>query len=120
MGRLRIAVIATVMALSGPVFAQQPAASPPVDFSTVEIKTTDLGDNCYMLEGQGGNITVAGAKAGIIMSDSEFAPLHDNINTPNEAISKQPTTYVVNPTFLNDPTDGTVISHNDHDTRRVT
>ena len=32
---------------------------PPPDFSKVEIKTTDLGDNIYMLEGQGGNITVA-------------------------------------------------------------
>jgi len=62
MNRLRIAVVA--MALSGPAFAQAPpAAAPPApDFSEVEIKTTDLGDNCYMLEGQGGNITVAVAK----------------------------------------------------------
>jgi hypothetical protein len=28
-------------------------------FSKVEIKTTDLGHRAYMLEGQGGNITVA-------------------------------------------------------------
>ena len=52
---------------------------PPPDFSKVEIKTTDLGDNVYMLEGQGGNITVAVAKDGIIMVDGEFAPLHDKI-----------------------------------------
>ena len=39
-----------------------PATPPPVDFSKVEIKTTDLGDNVYMLEGQGGNITVAVAQ----------------------------------------------------------
>ena len=55
------------------------AAPPPVDFSKVEIKTTDLGDNVYMLEGQGGNITVAVAKDGIIMVDGQFAPLHDKI-----------------------------------------
>src|SRR5947199_9744894 len=61
-----------------------PAAPPAVDFSKVEIKTTDLGDNVYMLEGQnsgsiGGNITVAVAKTGIIMVDGQFATLHDKI-----------------------------------------
>ena len=61
MQKLGIAVVAMVLALSGATFAQQqpPAAPPPPDFSKVEIKTTDLGDNVYMLEGQGGNITVA-------------------------------------------------------------
>jgi len=76
MDRVRITAVATMMALSGPVFAQQqPAASPPppVDFSKVEIETTDLGNNCYMLEGEGGNITVAVANDGIIMVDSQYA-----------------------------------------------
>ena len=76
--------IAITLLLAGAVVAQQappapPAAPPPVDFSKVEIKTTDLGDNVYMLEGQGGNITVAVAKDGIIMVDGQFAPLHDKI-----------------------------------------
>jgi cyclase len=55
MHQVRIAVVAAMMALSGPALAQTPpaAAPPPPDFSKVEIKTTDLGDNCYMLEGQG-------------------------------------------------------------------
>ena len=59
--------------------AATPAPPPPPDFSKVEIKTTDLGDDTYMLEGQGGNITVAVGRDGIIMVDSEFAPLHDKI-----------------------------------------
>ena len=60
------AAIALVLLLAGSAFAQQtppvtapaaqpatpPAAPAPVDFSKVEIKTTDLGDNVYMLEGQ--------------------------------------------------------------------
>src|SRR5581483_11176253 len=54
-------------------------APPPPDFSKVEIKTTNLGDGVYMLEGQGGNITVATARDGIIMVDGEFAALHDKI-----------------------------------------
>jgi len=109
MHRVRIAVVAIIMALSGPAFAQQqPAASPPppLDFSKVEIKTTDLGDNCYMLEGEGGNITVAVAKDGIIMVDGEYAPLHDKIKAAIEAISKQPIKYLINTHFHGDHTGG--------------
>src|ERR1019366_9645585 len=109
MNRTGIAVVATIMALSAPGFAQQqPAASPPplVDFSKVEIKTTDLGDNVYMLEGQGGNITVAVAKDGIIMVDGEFAPLHDKIKAAVAAVSNQPIKYLVNTHFHGDHTGG--------------
>src|ERR1700732_4815119 len=107
MNRVRMAA-AAIMALSGPVFAQQPPTSPPPppDFSKVEIKTTDLGDNCYMLEGEGGNITVAVAKDGIIMVDGEFAPLHDKIKAAIEAISKQPIKYLINTHFHGDHTGG--------------
>src|SRR6266446_526571 len=108
MDRVRIAVAATMMALSGPVFAQQPAASPPppVDFSKVEVKTIHLGDNCYMLQGEGGNITVAVAKDGIIMVDGQYAPLHDRIRAAIEAISKQPIKYLINTSFHGDHTGG--------------
>ena len=102
-----MAVAATMIALSGPVFAQQPAASPPaVDFSKVEIKTTALGDNCYMLQGEGGNITVAVAKDGIIMVDGQYAPLHDKIKAAIEAISRQPIKYLVNTHYHDDHTGG--------------
>src|ERR1700736_3934064 len=108
MHHVRIAVVTAMMALSGPALAQTPppAPPPPPDFSKVEIKTSDLGDNCYMLEGQGGNITVAVAKDGIIMVDGEFAPLHDKIKAAIEAISKQPVRYLVNTHFHGDHTGG--------------
>ena len=103
-----IAVVATIMALSGPALAQQPpaAAPPPPDFSKVEIKSTDLGSNCYMLEGQGGNITVAVADDGIIMVDSQYAPLHDKIKAAIEAISKQPVEYLIDTHYHGDHTGG--------------
>jgi glyoxylase-like metal-dependent hydrolase (beta-lactamase superfamily II) len=103
-----MAVAATMIAWSAPVFAQQPAASPPpaVDFSKVEIKTTALGDNCYMLQGEGGNITVAVAKDGIIVVDGQYAPLHDKIKAAIEAISKQPIKYLINTSFHGDHTGG--------------
>src|SRR5215470_14497763 len=49
------------------------------DFSKVEIKTTPLGNNVYMLEGQGGNVVAAVGQDGVIQVDGEFAPLHDKI-----------------------------------------
>ncbi len=98
----------TLLLLAGSASAQQqpPAAPPPSDFSKVEIKTTDLGDNVYMLEGQGGNITVAVGKDGIIMVDGQYAPLHDKIKAAIEAISNKPVKYLINTHFHGDHTGG--------------
>src|SRR6185369_6889879 len=106
----RTAIVLTLL-LAGSTFAQQQppapsAAPPPVDFSKVEIKTTDLGDNVYMLEGQGGNITVAVARDGIIMVDSEFAPLHDKIKAAIAVVSNLPVKYLVDTHFHGDHTGG--------------
>jgi len=118
--RTGMAVVAATLWLAGTAFAQPqlgppvPAAAPPapapsapqVDFSKVEIKTTDLGDGVYMLEGQGGNITVATARDGIIMVDGEFAPLHDKIKAAIATLSNQPVKYLVNTHFHGDHTGG--------------
>ena len=79
----------------------------PTGLSKVEIKTTDLGDNVYMLEGQGGNITVAVAKTGIIMVDGQFAPLHDKIKAAIATISNLPIKYLINTHYHGDPPAGT-------------
>jgi cyclase len=101
-------VVATTALLAGVAVAQPapPATPPPVDFSKVEIKTTDLGDNVYMLEGQGGNITIAVAKDGIIMVDGEFAPLHDKIKAAIAVVSSEPIKYLINTHFHGDHTGG--------------
>jgi cyclase len=109
--RIGIMAVATTLLLAGPALAQQPpaAAPPPPDFSKVEIKTTDLGDNVYMLEGQGGNITVAVAKDGIIMVDGEYAPLHDKIKDAISTVSNQTIKYLVNTHFHGDHTGGNAL-----------
>ena len=108
---IRIAMTAavTLVLLAGSAIAQQaPAVSPvpPPDFSKVEIKTTDLGDNVYLLEGQGGNITVALAQNGIIMVDGQFAPLHDKIKVAIAVISNLPVKYLINTHYHGDHTGG--------------
>jgi glyoxylase-like metal-dependent hydrolase (beta-lactamase superfamily II) len=108
--RKGLAAAATLLCLAGTASAQQqpPAAAPPPppDFSKVEIKTTDLGDNVYMLEGQGGNITVAVAKDGIIMVDGQYAPLHDKIKAAIANISSLPIKYLINTHYHGDHTGG--------------
>ncbi|MGA7805311.1 MBL fold metallo-hydrolase, partial [Bradyrhizobium sp.] len=79
---------------------------PPLGFSDVEIRTTKLGDGLYMLEGQGGNITVAVAKDGIIMVDAEFAPLHDKIKAAISSFSQRPIKYLIDTHFHGDHSGG--------------
>jgi cyclase len=109
------AAAAAIAGFAGLAIAQQPAApSPPQrDFSKTVIKTTDLGDNTYMLEGEGGNITVAVGSDAIFMVDSEFAPLHDRIKAAIEKISSLPIKYLVNTHFHGDHTGGNALFHKD-------
>jgi glyoxylase-like metal-dependent hydrolase (beta-lactamase superfamily II) len=95
------AVFAAAMLVAGSATAQQ-----PVDWDKVQIKTTDLGNKTYMLEGQGGNITVAVGTDGIIMVDTQFAPLSDKIKAAIKAISPLPIKYIVNTHFHGDHTGG--------------
>jgi cyclase len=83
------------------------------DWDKIQIKTTDLGNKTYMLEGQGGNITVAVGTDGIIMVDTQFAPLHDKIKAAIEKISPLPIKYVINTHFHGDHTGGNAAFHKD-------
>jgi len=107
MHKVKMALVATLMGATGATSAQQPpVAPPPPDFSKVEIKITSLGDNVHMLEGQGGNITVAVAKDGIIMVDGQYAPLHDKITAAIATVSKLPVKYLINTHYHADHTGG--------------
>jgi glyoxylase-like metal-dependent hydrolase (beta-lactamase superfamily II) len=101
--------LATTLLLAPAAYAQQPPPAPPpplVDWDKVQIKTTDLGNNTYMLEGQGGNITVAVGTDGIIMVDGQFAPLSDKIKAAIKAISPLPIKYLINTHYHGDHTGG--------------
>jgi len=95
------ALAATTMLIAANANSQE-----SVDWNKIEIKTTDLGNKTYRLEGQGGNITVAVGTDGIIMVDTQFAPLHDKIAAAIKAISPLPIKYVINTHFHGDHTGG--------------
>jgi cyclase len=108
MQKTMMAALAVAAALcAGPVLHTGPAlAQQRIDFDKVQIKTTDLGHNTYMLEGAGGNITVAVGSDGIIMIDTQYAQLSDKIRAAIKEISPLPIRYIVNTHFHPDHTGG--------------
>ena len=105
--RIALAAVAACL-IAGAAAAQTPAppAPPLIDWNKIEIKATDLGNQTYMLTGQGGNVTVAVGSDGIIMVDGQFAPLSDKIKAAIKAISPLPIKYLVNTHFHGDHTGG--------------
>ena len=108
---IKIALTAAAALFTGAALAQPavqpPMAAPPlVDWAKVEIKATDLGNNTWMLTGQGGNITIAVGSDAIIMVDGQFAPLSEKIKAAIKAISPLPIKYLVNTHFHGDHTGG--------------
>jgi cyclase len=85
--------------LAAGVFAQQ-------DFSKVQIKTTKLANNLYSLEGQGGAIGVLTGPDGILMVDSQFAPLTERIVAAIKAVDPGPIRYLINTHVHGDHTGG--------------
>ncbi len=87
------------VAFAAAAFAQQ-------DFSKVEIKTTKLAGNLYQLEGQGGHIGVLAGPDGVLMVDSQFAPLTERIVAAIKAIDPGPIRYLINTHVHGDHTGG--------------
>jgi Zn-dependent hydrolases, including glyoxylases len=92
-----LALSAALISFAGAANAQGrpiPPAGP--DYSKIQVKTFDLGHRTYMLEGAGGNVTIAVGDDGIIMVDGQFAPMHDKLKAAIAAVSPQPIKYLVN------------------------
>ena len=87
--------------------AQTPPPAPAApDFSKVEIKTTKISDNLYLLAGQGGQIGVLAGPDGILMVDSQFAPLSQKIAAAVRQISSAPIRFLINTHVHGDHTGG--------------
>ena len=76
------------------------------DFSKVQIRTTNAGENVYMLTGAGGNIGVSSGPDGILLIDSQFAQLHDKIKSALAAIAPGPVRFLLNTNWHYDHVSG--------------
>jgi glyoxylase-like metal-dependent hydrolase (beta-lactamase superfamily II) len=98
MAALLVAVGASGLAGTG--VAQQQ------NFDAVEINALEVRDHVYMLVGAGGNITMQVGDDGILIVDTQFAPLADKIVAAIRKISPQPIHYIVNTHHHGDHTGG--------------
>jgi cyclase len=99
----RLLLAAAALTLCLPVTAQQP---PRPDFSRVEIKTTRLADDFYTLEGAGGTISVLTGPEGVLLVDSQFAPLTEKLVAAIHRISDKPIRFLINTHVHADHTGG--------------
>ena len=99
--KLQLTVLAVALAASFSAAAQQ-----QVDYSKVEIKTTKLADDFYTLEGQGGTISVLTGPDGVLLVDSQFAPLTDKLVAAIRKITDKPIRYLIDTHVHGDHTGG--------------
>jgi cyclase len=97
--KVRLFLLAAAMATSALAQNQQ-------DFSKVEIKTTKLSDKFYTLEGQGGTIGALVGPDGVLLVDTQFAPLTEKIVAAVKKISPSPIKFIVNTHVHGDHTGG--------------
>jgi glyoxylase-like metal-dependent hydrolase (beta-lactamase superfamily II) len=84
-----LCLAAAVSGLSGAARAQD-------NLDDVEIHTLHVRDDIYMLVGAGGNITVQIGDDGVLIVDTQFAPLSGKIVAAIAELTPKPIRYIVN------------------------
>src|SRR5262245_54746782 len=79
------------------VFVCVPAAAQaPIDYSKLEIKTTDLGHGVYLLGWQGGDSLILVGNDGVLLVDTSVAQMGDKIKAAIARVSDKPIKLVIN------------------------
>ena len=89
------------------------------DLAAVEITTTHVSGNIYLLQGRGGNIGVTAGQDGVLIVDDQFAPLAEKIREALTRIRPGDLKFVLNTHWHGDHTGGnqvfgpeaTIIAH---------
>jgi len=87
----RIIVCASVL-----VFCASVAKSQPQNLDNVQIRVEPVQHNIYMLVGAGGNTTVQVGAEGVLMVDTQFAPLAPKLMAEIRKLSPGPIRYIIN------------------------
>ncbi len=78
--------------------ARAPAAAAPQqpNFDTVQIRIVHVQGKVYLLNGAGGNTSVQIGDDGVLVVDTQFAPMADKIVAAIRTLTDKPIRYVVN------------------------
>ena len=106
-----------VLALASSSCATADVLGPPAEdkakedpFAKVEIKSTHVAGNVFMLEGAGGNIAVSVGEDGALIVDDQFAPLADKIRDAIDGLrpktTGEPLKFVLNTHWHSDHAGG--------------
>lgn len=97
---MRTTVISLVLLLAASFGSAQQ------DFSKVEIESTKVAGNVWMLTGAGGNMGASIGEDGIILIDDQYAPLAPRIKEELARLSDSEVLYVLNTHWHGDHTGG--------------
>src|SRR5579863_5878314 len=100
---MKVSIITTLAALT---LIGRASGQAPVDYTKVQIETVKLAPNFYVLNGQGGAIGVLTGPDGVLMVDSQFAPLTDKIVAAIKQVSNTPIKFLINTHVHGDHTGG--------------
>jgi glyoxylase-like metal-dependent hydrolase (beta-lactamase superfamily II) len=99
--RQRLLLLCGLLALTPLALAQQE------DYSKVQIKSTQLAPDLYLLQGVGGNIAAVTGADGVLLVDAEFAGVADKIRASLRGLGvDKPVRFVIDTHYHYDHTDG--------------
>jgi cyclase len=93
---LAVAATRVCVAAIFSVLSCSPAAAQRIDYSKLEIKTTDLGHGVYLLGWQGGDSLILIGDDGVLLIDTSVAQMGDKIKAAIARVSDKPIRLIVN------------------------
>jgi len=86
----------TTLVLAALVCSAAAVSAQPVDYSKLEIKTTDLGQGVHLLGWQGGDSLILTGDDGVLLVDTSVAEMGDKIKAAAAKVSGKPIKLVIN------------------------
>jgi cyclase len=99
-------LLAALCVVLGSLGAVAKSEAQQQNFDAVEIQTLKVRDDVYMLVGAGGNITMQVGNDGVLIVDTQFAPLSQKIIAAIRQISDKPLRYIIDTHHHGDHTGG--------------
>jgi cyclase len=93
---IRAAAVGLAIAVGGGAAIATQAAAQAQNFDAVQMDVQQVSGNVYMIAGAGGNTTVFTGPEGVMVVDTQFAPLSGKLLDAIKKLSNEPIRWVVN------------------------